>query len=46
MLFVCLVIAVVEGVLLRPLGFVWLMLVAGVTVLIVGKCGPKFLKWG
>jgi hypothetical protein len=44
LLFLCLVIAVVEGVLLRPFGFVWLLLVGGLTVFVVAKCGPKFLK--
>jgi hypothetical protein len=43
LLFVCLVSAVIEGVLLRPYGFVWLVLVGGLTVFLVAKCGPKFL---
>jgi hypothetical protein len=45
LLFVCLVIAVVEGVLLRPYSFVWLVLVGAVTVYLIAKAGPKFLKW-
>jgi hypothetical protein len=44
LLFVCLVIAVVEGVLLRPFGFRWMVLVGGLTVFLVAKWGPALLK--
>jgi hypothetical protein len=46
LLLVCLVIAVVEGVVPRPFSFIWLVLVAGATLFLVAKCGSMFLKRG
>jgi hypothetical protein len=43
LLFVFCLFALIEGILLRPYSFFWLVLIVGITLLTIAKIAPKLL---